>query len=66
MNWDIEYSYRIPCQVMTIELPDDKIQDILIFDLDNYIGRAIDKKDEIIIASSLTANSTKKAIPSPK
>ena len=50
MNWDIEYSYRIPCQVMTIELPDDKIQDILIFDLDNYIGRAIDKKDEIIIA----------------
>lgn len=50
MGWDIEYSYRIPCQIMPIDLPDATVQDILIFDLDNYIGRAVNKKDEIIIA----------------
>lgn len=50
MGWDKEYSYRIPCQIMPIPMPDDTVQDILIFDLDNYIGRAVNKKDEIIIA----------------
>ena len=50
MGWDKEYSYRIPCQIMPILMPDDTVQDILIFDLDNYIGRAVNKKDEIIIA----------------
>ena len=50
MGWDKEYSYRIPCQIMRIPMPDDTVQDILIFDLDNYIGRAVNKKDEIIIA----------------
>ncbi len=50
MGWDKEYSYRIPCQIMQIPMPDDTVQDILIFDLDNYIGRAVNKKDEIIIA----------------
>lgn len=50
MGWDKEYSYRIPCQIMSIPMPDDTVQDILIFDLDNYIGRAVNKKDEIIIA----------------
>lgn len=50
MGWDKEYSYRIPCQIMPIDTPDETVQDILIFDLDNYIGRAVNKKDEIIIA----------------
>ena len=50
MGWDKEYSYRIPCQIMPIPMPADIVQDILIFDLDNYIGRAVNKKDEIIIA----------------
>lgn len=50
MGWDKEYSYRIPCQIMPIPMPDNAVQDILIFDLDNYIGRAVNKKDEIIIA----------------
>lgn len=50
MGWDKEYSYRIPCQIMRIPMPDNAVQDILIFDLDNYIGRAVNKKDEIIIA----------------
>ena len=27
-----------------------KVQDILLFDLDNYIGKAINKKEEIILA----------------
>ena len=50
MGWDREYTYRIPCQIMTISIPNDTAQDILIFDLDNYIGRAVNKKDEIMIA----------------
>jgi hypothetical protein len=50
MGWDKEYSYRIPCQIMSITIPDVKVQDILLFDLDNYIGKAINKKEEIIIA----------------
>lgn len=50
MNWDKEYTYRIPCQIMSFPIPDNTVKDILIFDLDNYIGRAVNKKDEIIIA----------------
>lgn len=50
MGWDREYSYRIPCQTMHISMSDDTMQDILLFDLDNYFGRAVNKKDEIIIA----------------
>lgn len=39
--------YRVPCQ--TIREPGgDSI--VLGFDLDNYIGRAINKKEEVIIA----------------
>lgn len=50
MGWDREYSYRIPCQIMSVDMPDDKVQDILLFDLDNYIGRAVNKKEEILLA----------------
>ena len=47
MGWDEEYTYRVPCQ--TIREPGgDGI--VLGFDLDNYIGRAINKKEEVIIA----------------
>ena len=47
LDWEPDYSYRIPCQVITS--PDGKM-DVLAFDLDNYIGRAINKKEEVIIA----------------
>lgn len=50
MGWDTEYAYRIPCQTIAIEKPDGDYQPILLFDLDNYIGRAVNKKEEIIQA----------------
>ena len=50
MGWDKEYSYRIPCQTITVAMQDDSYQQVLIFDLDNYIGRAINKKEEIVKA----------------
>ena len=47
MGWDDEYTYRVPCQ--TIQEPGgDGV--VLGFDLDNYIGRAINKKEEVIMA----------------
>lgn len=50
MGWDAEYAYRIPCQTISISVQDDTYQHILIFDLDNYIGRAVNKKEEIVQA----------------
>lgn len=50
LGWDTEYSYRIPCQTVTVTMQDDSRQQILIFDLDNYIGRAVNKKEEIVQA----------------
>lgn len=50
MGWDKEYAYRIPCQAVMIELQDSTMQSILVFDLDNYIGRAVNKKEDIILA----------------
>lgn len=50
MGWDKDYAYRIPCQTVMIELQDGTKQPILVFDLDNYIGRAVNKREEIIIA----------------
>lgn len=50
MGWDIEYAYRIPCQTISISMQDDTGQQILIFDLDNYIGRVVNKKEEIVQA----------------
>ena len=46
MGWEEDYSYRIPCQ--PIEGPEGEV--VLFFDLDNYVGRAINKEEEVIIA----------------
>ena len=47
MGWDTNYSYRIPCQ--TVTHPSGAA--VLVFDMDNYIGRAVSKKeDDVIIA----------------
>ena len=40
----------IPCQPIILTAPDDTVQQVLIFDLDNYIGRAVNKREEIIQA----------------
>ena len=45
MGWPEDYSYRIPCQ--TYRRGSDTV---LMFDLDNYIGHAINKKEEVITA----------------
>ena len=50
MGWDMEYAYRIPCQTIMIELQNGSTQPILIFDLDNFIGRAVNKKEDMILA----------------
>ena len=47
MGWAEDYTFRIPCQ--TIRQPDGPGV-VLGFDLDNYIGRAINKKEEVIMA----------------
>ena len=46
MGWEEDYSYRIPCQ----EITGPQGMTVLAFDLDNYIGRAVSKADEVIIA----------------
>ncbi len=51
MGWNTEYSFRIPCQV--VPKPEGLRGDascVLMFDMDNYIGRAVNKKEEVIIA----------------
>ena len=46
MGWDTEYAYRVPCQ--TVTHPSGAA--VLVFDLDNFIGRATSKKEEVVIA----------------
>ena len=46
MDWDSDYSFRVRCQ----PIPGPNGETVLAFDLDNYIGRAIAKKEEVIIA----------------
>lgn len=54
MGWEQDYSFRIPCRTLNIAAgngTDDAAPcTILIFDMDNYVGRAISKKEEVIIA----------------
>lgn len=52
MGWATDYSFRVPCQ--KVDAPDGRGA-VLVFDLDNYIGRASGKKDEVIIAKKETA-----------
>lgn len=49
MGWDSDYSFRIPCQVVTQPNEAPAGHSVLFFDLDNFIGRASEKKDEAII-----------------
>lgn len=47
MGWEEDYSFRIPCQTVSDGTPGHTV---LVFDLDNYVGRSVSKKDEAIIA----------------
>ena len=47
MGWEQDYSFRIPCQTVSDGTPGHTV---LVFDLDNYVGRSVSKKDEAIIA----------------
>ena len=55
MGWETDYNFRIPCQsVCNPHLSPDK-GTVLVFDLDNFVGRAVNKKDEVIIPEKETA-----------
>ena len=45
--WDAEYTYRVPAQRLR-EPGGDAV--VLTFDLDNYVGRAVNRKEEVILA----------------
>ena len=46
MGWETDYSFRIPCQTVTNPAGGA----VLVFDMDNYVGRSVSKKDDVIIA----------------
>ncbi len=46
MGWDTDYSFRVPCRTLT----GPNGEKVLVFDMDNYVGRTSAKKDEAIIA----------------
>ncbi len=50
MGWETDYSFRIPCQAVNNPNATTIGSTVLVFDLDNYVGRAMSKKDEVIIA----------------
>ena len=50
MGWEQDYSFRIPCQTVTRSNMSLYSDTVLVFDLDNYIGRATAKSDEAVIA----------------
>ncbi len=64
MNWDSEYTYRVPCQIMPVMMSDNSVKRVLIFDLDNFIGKAVTKKDEIIIPRKPENDNTEKSADS--
>ena len=57
MAWETDYSFRIPCQTVTNPNP-DRNETVLVFDMDNYVGRAVSKKDEVIIAKKEAETAT--------
>lgn len=50
MGWESNYSFRIPSQRLTCRRGPDTGHSILVFDLDNFIGRAEAKRDETIVS----------------
>lgn len=50
MGWESDYSFRIPCQTVSNPNMPAVGGTVLVFDMDNYVGRAVSRKDEVIIA----------------
>ena len=51
MGWESDYSFRVPCRAVTNYRSTNPWNTVLVFDLDNYIGRTVcSKNDEVIIA----------------
>ncbi len=48
MGWDQDYSFRVPCQIVTKPNETPTGHSVLFFDLDNYIGRTSRKREEVI------------------
>ena len=46
MGWETDYSFRVPSQAIR----DSNGNTVLAFDLDNYVGRCMDRKEEAVIA----------------
>lgn len=58
MGWETDYAFRVPCQ--TLKNPNAAVlgDTVLVFDLDNYVGRTMSKKDEVIISRKETMTET--------
>ena len=54
MGWDTDYSFSIPCQVIRNTNLSPSQRTVLVFDLDNYIGRTSSGKDEVIVPAKET------------
>ena len=50
MGWETDYSFRVPCQSVSHDKSSLYSDTVLVFDLDNFIGRATAKSDEVIMA----------------
>lgn len=50
MGWEQDYAFRVPCQTVTNPSVGLHSDTVLVFDLDNYVGRSTAKKEEAIIA----------------
>lgn len=50
MGWDTDYSFRIPCKTLT----GPGNETVLVFDMDNYIGRTVSRKGETVTANMET------------
>ena len=62
MGWENDYSFRVPCQIVSPPSSVPAGPSVLFFDLDNFIGRASGKKDEAIIQKKEDEVSMEEAI----
>ena len=54
MGWEQDYAFRVPCQ--TVVNPLNPNETILAFDMDNYVGRTVCGKEEVVIARKEAEN----------
>lgn len=54
MGWEQDYAFRVPCQAVVNPL--NPIETVLAFDMDNYVGRTVCGKEEVVIARKEAEN----------